>query len=127
MNKYQEALENIIVYPLKEECENSPCCQCENQCDFYKMKLHDYAVLKELVDRATPKKPLKRYYTEKYGNNGKMKRVDIRCPHCNSYLTNGTRTSLGVYASREKAFIETVSDRKYCSACSQAIDWSDEE
>lgn len=57
MNKYQEALENIIVYPLKEDCENSPCCQCKNQCDFYKMKLHDYDVLKELVDKETPKKP----------------------------------------------------------------------
>lgn len=117
MNKYQEAFANVKRACIVPFLGRKPIDICGVSLDR----------LKELVERATPKKPIKRYYTEKYGNNGRIKRVDIRCPHCNSYLTNGTRTSLGVYASREKAFIETVSDRKYCSACSQAIDWSEEE
>ena len=106
MNKYQEPLENIIVYPLKEVCENSPCCQCENQCDFYKVKLHDYNVLQELVDRATPKKP--RYEADGYCN-GVLVYDTWRCPNC------------------ETRYEVDYDEFKYCPKCGQAIDWSDKD
>lgn len=107
MNKYQEALENIIVYPLKEDCENSPCCQCENQCDFYKMKLHDYYVLKELVDKATPKKVVK--ISQKDYIKGSYEHC---CPSC----SNCVGTILRDFE---------IEENDYCPTCGQALDWSE--
>ena len=81
----------------------------------------------ELRERTTLKRPIKRYYTDKYGNNGKMQRVDILCPCCKSYFVNGVRKSIGIFASREKNFIDSVKHTKYCMFCGNRIDWSDEE
>lgn len=84
------------------------------------------SILQELVEKAVPKKPIKKYYTTPYGNHGKKKRLDIRCSCCNSSFTNGARTSIGVFKSKEKEFIKTINNQKFCRFCSQAIDWSDE-
>lgn len=102
MNKYQEALENIIVYPLKEECENSPCCQCSNECDFYKSKLEDYEVLKELVEKATPKKPTNIESHEKHD----LLFVSGKCPVCRDWVNDSM---------------------SYCEHCGQKIDWGEED
>ncbi len=56
MNKYQEALDDLS-YPDS----SSPCygCKCgESDCGDWNIK-KDILTLKELVDRATPKKPNK--------------------------------------------------------------------
>lgn len=117
MNKYQEALNDLkmaINYPTSKYNDSRL------------IEIH-FSTLQELVEKATPKKVTKRYYTEKYGNHGTKKRVDIRCSCCNSSFTNGTRTSIGVYEDREIDFIKTVEEIKYCEYCGQAIDWSEEE
>ena len=54
-----------------------------------------------------------------------MKRVDIKCPCCSSKFTNGQRNSIGVFARREKDFIETVNNQKYCWNCGQRLDWEE--
>ena len=106
MSEYEEALENIIVYPLKEECEHSPCCECNNQCSFYKMKLHDYDILKELVKIATPRKPINIEVRSGFLVVG-------QCPRCRCSTTN-QNAPFGAYEGIE-----------FCSNCGQAIDWSD--
>lgn len=87
----------------------------------------EYEEYLELKERETPKKPIKRYYTTKYGNNGRRKRVDILCPRCKSYFVNGTRKSIGLFTSRENDFIDSVKNTKYCMFCGTRIDWSEEE
>ena len=77
--------------------------------------------------KITSKKPIKRYYTTKHGNNGRMKRVDILCPCCKSYFANGMRKSVGLFASREKNFIDSVKHTKYCMFCGQKISWKEED
>lgn len=115
MNKYQEPFNNIVVEAelMAERCG-------------HKLE-EDIKLVQELVDKATPKKPIKKYYTTSYGNHGTKARLDIRCPHCNSYFINGVRSSVGIFKSKEKNFIETVRNQKFCRICSQAIDWSDED
>jgi len=89
-------------------------------------KYHEaFMNVKKAVEREKPKKPIKKYYTAKHGNHGTKKRVDIRCSCCNSAFANGVRTSIGVFASREKEFIETVKEIKYCPSCGNAVDWSE--
>lgn len=78
-------------------------------------------------NKEIPQRPSKRYYSDSYGNGGRMKRVDIRCPFCSSSFTNGVRTSIGVFATREKDFIETVENQNYCWNCGQRLDWSESE
>lgn len=126
MNKYQEALNNLKE-PTQEWLDNK--LQLAENLDepiVYKHQ-EDIDTLQELVDKATPKKPIKKYYTTSYGNHGTKARLDIRCPHCNSTFINGKRSSVGVFKKREKDFIETVRNQNFCRICSQAIDWSDED
>lgn len=133
MNKYQNALERLSKIDLNmvlDELgyERAQIISDYGMNDYPNIEMYgDISVLKELVEKETPKKVYKKYYSTKYGNNGRMKRVDIRCPCCASGFTNGTRTSIGVLASREKDFIETINNQNYCWNCSQKLDWSDEE
>lgn len=58
------------------------------------------AMLQELVDRATPKKP--------YGTNGDWANLSMnRCPYCKAYPLSP--------------------NDDYCPNCGQAIDWSEED
>ena len=114
-NKYQKALDNVSMRPL---------IRCHVISENKKSDLN-LALLQELVDREIPKKPVKRYYVTRYGNNGHKKRLDIRCSNCNSAFTNGARTSVGVFSENEVDFLETVNNQKFCMFCGQRIDWSD--
>ncbi len=87
MNKYQEALEKASL-----------CCLCTDTVE----EAHEYLDgLKELVEKATPKKAIKsdvqniRYITK------------YECPNCGGNFTGQLLD--------------------YCYHCGQAIDWSDEE
>lgn len=116
MNKYQEPFNNIVVEAelMAERCG-------------HKLE-EDIKLVQELVDKATPKKPNKRYYTTPHGNNGKVTRVDIRCPICGSPFEDGCgNRSIGLFKSREQAFIMLIHSQKYCRICGNAIDWSEEE
>ena len=79
MNKYQQALNN-----------------CVNRW----APTADWNLLKELVEKATPKKP-KNWKAERRPNG----KVEFNCPVCNRLYT------------------ERVN---FCSSCGQAIDWSEE-
>ena len=114
MNKYQEALDLLAIQTDKEIT--------------YQDEINHYVnTLQELVDKETPKKPIKRYYTTAYGNTGRIKRLDILCPCCNSKFINGTRTSAGIFEAKEREFINTINNQKYCMFCSQKLDWSDKD
>lgn len=107
-----------------------------NSAEFKHFKLHSDSTLKRLTkdelikearesNKEIPQRPSKRYYSTNYGNGGRMKKVDIRCPFCSSSFTNGVRTSIGVFATKEKEFIETVDNQNYCWNCGQRLDWSE--
>lgn len=95
MNKYQEALETMC-----KRCINHEMCQgtgCQPKKD-----------LQELVERATPKKPIDRTKYEDRSNgffeyHGETLR-DIRCPNCNKR-------------------IRLVHKYKHCAKCGQRLLW----
>lgn len=81
MNKYQEAL------------------YCLNNEDIGMLARHCLDIIQELVDKATPKKPI-RFKNSIYMSNPK-------CPICKTIPHTG--------------------NQKYCDECGQALDWSDIE
>ena len=87
MNNYQEALDTLLckAHTNHEECEANRCTKDEIclGCDYKKA----YDLLKELVDKATPKKPIaktprsvERYYCGDCGL--RLKKTWIVCPRC---------------------------------------------
>jgi predicted RNA-binding Zn-ribbon protein involved in translation (DUF1610 family) len=96
MNKYQEALNRIL-----DDDYDFPH-------DFYgedkaTTKERDADIMQELVDRATPKRPVtKGGYT------------DFKCPVCGRRVRSGKGSS-----SRQKDNV--------CQRCFQVLDWSDED
>lgn len=89
MNKYQEALKKLRKI---EQTENTWDENCE--------------VLQELVDKATPKKPI---------NQSTPVVRQGYCPNC-----KGELRKLG---SRNEVVLE---GQLYCRSCGQALDWSEE-
>ena len=85
MSKYQEALDNLCNKMFcGVECVNSDVCSLLKP-------------LQELVDKATPKKPIK--------SNNPLFDYMVFCPACNKSM------SFKNY---------------YCGSCGQAVDWSGE-
>lgn len=76
-----------------------------------KHDLERVRVLQELVDKATPKKPLPNKKIEK----GKY--ITWNCPNCNKYISSGY-----YYPPLRMAY-----NHKYCCECGQKLDWSDEK
>lgn len=93
MNKYQDAFEKASL-----------CCLCTDTVE----EAHEYLdVLKELVDKATPKKP--NYEADGYDENGELIYDTWICPNC------------------DKKYEVDYDEYDHCPNCGQAIDWSDEE
>lgn len=85
MNKYQDAFEKASL-----------CCLCTDTVE----EANEYLdVLKELVDKATPKKVEKNIEDVSY------------CPNCKVVVANKN----------------IINDLNYCHYCGKALDWSDEE
>lgn len=101
MNKYQEALDWL----KNQACEDGvKCDDCDINgiCDYQKNVEERYSLLQELVNRATPKRPVtKGGYT------------DFKCPVCGRRVRSGRGSS-----SRQKDNV--------CQRCFQVLDWSDE-
>lgn len=97
MNKYQEALDDLS-YPL----DDSSCggCKC-GESDCHCKKRTAVETLQELVDKATPKKPIPLFIPIAY--------LPYRCPICGT-LVNHKKDKFN-----------------YCPKCGQAIDRSEEE
>ena len=91
MNKYQEALNAIKTEPKMQDYYG-------DYINFFDKDDEDIALLQELVDKATPKKP-----------------IDSFCPICGSYDIEVNIVRIGW----EK--------QKHCPDCGQAIDWSTDE
>lgn len=108
MNKYQESL-NLII---KNSCHKKITCK---ECDFEKycnsIAKEKFDNLQELVDKATPKKPLPNKKIEK----GKY--ITWNCPNCNKYISSGY-----YYPPLRMAY-----NHNYCGECGQKLDWSDEK
>ena len=98
MNKYQEALD----YAKKH---------LDSKHDLKKVE-----VLQELVDKATPKKPIlsdtwkDEEQTDIYDENGVIDPIISICPNCKKY---------GIFD------FEYGEKFNYCKHCGQAIDWSE--
>ena len=88
MNKYQDAFEKASL-----------CCLCTDTAE----EAHEYLdILKELVDKAAPKK-----YELKSEMVDGVKWTHAICPNC-------------------KEVIDEFEYYPYCPNCGQAVDWSDE-
>jgi len=98
MNKYEAAL--VVVDILSQESPNG----------FKYLKSH-YNALKELVDKATPKKPSMEWMDSGTLDVGKTE----ACPNC---------LYQGVYKEDDEYWFDGIS---YCRRCGQAIDWSGNE
>ena len=105
MNNYEDALDDI-------------CCGCnsfeDKKCHVEKMggkKCESYIALKELVDKATPKKPIDRGFIDDV--------LQYRCPICKKgnvgkLIDNGWK-------------IKGTGFTNYCPHCGQKIDWSEDD
>ena len=99
MNKYQEALNHLEDETI-ENFENKHVQTDEER----KKIVKDVICLGELVDKATPKKPI---------NQSTPVVRQGYCPNC-----KGELRKLG---SRNEVVLE---GQLYCSSCGQALDWS---
>ena len=107
MNKYQEALDVM----KKQSFESY-----EQYCDKYGVK--PISVLKELVDKETPKKPIFEELTKSDGKGGKeFWKYLYKCPTCEeNYKKN---RFINHFNSLDKGI-------PYCAYCGQKLDWSDD-
>lgn len=91
MNKYQYKFEKIKEYTLNPECARYATASIRSV-------LRNYLeVLQELVDKETPKKPIKKLYGH------------YKCPVCDNCWDPRDWKS------------------KYCELCGQRLDWSEVE
>lgn len=110
MNKHQKALDFFRKHICGngEKCED---CDINNSCDFQINIEKNYKYLKELVERATPKKPHIGYVIDgTYCFCRKCGHLIIELKMINS--VNGDMFKR---------------DNSFCSRCGCAIDWGDEE
>lgn len=106
MNKYQEALERLSSIDLDlvlEELgyEKAGKISDYGMNDYPNLEMYgDIETLKELVDKATPKKPIGKYVTQ------------LKCPVCGRRVRSGNGSS-----SRTRDNV--------CQRCFQVLDWSE--
>lgn len=101
MNKYQEALEFL-------RSENVTAWGNDN----FELLYFHLDNIEELVDKATPKKPIKHYYKSTSFIFVKHQSI-YTCPRCGN-------ACLKHYTENER------NENNYCYDCGQKLDWSDE-
>lgn len=102
MDKYQEALDILHGFA------NGNLIR-ETTCDYQRDKNDEYKdILQELVDKATPKKPILKAME---GFSAEVA-SHLVCPSCGKPITN-------VWSCAEYK-------PRYCHYCGQRLDWSDE-
>ncbi len=108
MNKYQKALSELKHSDIKLHVYNEQDNIIEeHQPTIYDFYHDEIFVLKELVEKATPKKPL-----------------DVQEPVLKWGLCPNCKGELNMFHGRPN---RVLLNEKYCRDCGQAIDWSDEE
>lgn len=103
MITHQDAL-NSIIWRLTSQEEDLELRETDKQ---------DIAILQELIDKETPKKPIEKIISYDYDEQGTFKNKIIQCPNCEFELYNE-------YECIDYTF-------NYCPNCGQKIDWSDEK
>lgn len=106
MNKYQEALDNIGDISIYYEDGEGYCILSES---FAK---GDYFLLKELVDKETPKKAIPFFDS-------------FKCPRCKEELNFDYRI-IRYPIVRGPLNVRICPAFDYCQNCGQAIDWGTE-
>ena len=108
MNKYEVAWDRLLRY-----CSDSRCLRLPISPNYGE----ELAPLNELVDKATPKKPIHDIICDSYDEDGFSESFEYevkKCPNCNVYL----------YDESEGL---DFSELPHCPYCGQAIDWSEED
>lgn len=100
MNKYDKAIRGIAYFGYCRRCREIFGTEKCVRHDCY----NDVKALDELVEKATPKKPIQLENKDR-----------SRCPNCKNQLPF------------RKNALKKQNPRIYCDRCGQAIDWSDEE
>lgn len=100
MTKYQEAFHffRILPHRIPLKFANDEFCKKYDK---------NFALIKELVDKAVPKKPF--YEADGYDENGELIYDTWICPNCHHY------------------YEVDYDDYDYCPNCGQAIDWGDKD
>lgn len=105
MNKYQEALEFFTKLtnrvPLKFANDEF--------CEKYDKNL---VLIKELVDKESPRKPHEKYYQIICGVDDTMNCIDYYCPSCGKKVVSD---------------IVNYKEYRHCYHCGQKLDWSGED
>ena len=102
MNKYQEALDGLVNVKENFVYHEGKMIQIKN--------IKNAKLLQELVDKATPKKPIKLDYKLLLDEGWRYE-----CPICKCAI--GINTNAFDYTQEEG----------YCPTCGQALDWSTNE
>lgn len=108
MNKYEEALEKLV------RIAGEPLWAVNIK--------KEYALLRELASRETPKKPYLRLFTDFPDCEGKINQYErLVCPYCGEaeYL------SYYYFDDWDNRDVEVKYDR--CHNCGQKLDWSEDE
>ena len=95
MNNYKEALSSIL-FTMHNRVKPKKLGYCEDT---------NFEILQELVEKATPKKPL-----------------DVQEPVLKWGLCPNCKGELDMFHGRPN---RVLLNEKYCRDCGQAIDWSD--
>lgn len=102
MNKYQEALDGLVNVKENFVYHEGKMIQIKN--------IKNAKLLQELVDKATPKKPIR----EIWGWD---------CPNCGNYVAYYPKKANGTDQNDVYVFLETCPNHD----CRQVIDWSNDE
>ena len=104
MNKYQDALNEIhsLALPSSEDAYEHRSMYLQER----------YDLLQELIDKATPKKPMLNHIATKFDKLIGQQTTYI-CPECRN-------------ACLVKCAPNGRNQNNYCYDCGQALDWSDE-
>ena len=106
MNKYQEALNNVISYLGVARCDYRKSGKAKE----------DICLIQELVDKATPKKPLL---------DEILRGIGILSIRDGGVLINGYRC-VCPNCMNPSIYDPGCDERfNYCSVCGQAIDWEE--
>jgi hypothetical protein len=119
MNKYQEALLELGKYTVVLSWSKNQTCSIN--------ELNEFKLLQELVDKATPKKPIIEtdfmfYELEMY------EYIYLICPNCKSKLIDESEEgNLEDLISNNKDYYKKDyynQDIKFCHCCGQKLDWN---
>ena len=114
MSKYQEALLELGKYTVVLSWSKNQTCSIN--------ELNEFKLLQELVDKATPKKPIIKtdymfYESEMY------EYIYLICPNCKSKISDD---SVDIISNNKDYYTKDYynQDINFCHCCSQKLEWN---